>query len=389
MISMDGHRLGCAMAMLLLAVGGKSMAQQGESSQPTKPFLLVEGEFDRNHVSDLYTFEMNGKLIKRLTSEPLPGNYLAAVAPGLGDPYFSSSALFGISLRQNILMAVNVGDVRLPALSPDGKTIAFVTTPEAPPGSDNGANRRGTGEYSGPPLFLRVQTGINSSPRSSMHFPLPAGVVPSEMTFTPDGQHVLITHWAGDLTAQLLLVDLKNGATRTALAADGLPYSYYAPAFAPDGKSLLVVRENFSAGLWDIVSFAWPDAKTPTVIVTAPRGVSLSTPMFLADGKRFLFFQEDTLARATLDGKTIDPLFGDLIQEARGWVPAVVDRRRPVRAGWIPQVVARYFAHVEWRPRGTPTADPAADLVVIDVQTGQRTTVPMPSGRVRKAVVVE
>ncbi len=394
--SMNAYRLRFPMAMLLLALGGNAIAQQSESGQPAKPFLLVEGWFDRNYdrsyAPDLYTFEMNGKPIKRLTSEPLPASELAAVAPGLGDPYILStfvySAFFGVSLRQNILMAVHAGHVRVPAISPDGGTTAFVIAPETPPGGDTGASSRQRGdEYSGPPLILRVQPGIAGSPWRPTQFPLPAGVVPSEMTFTPDGEHVLITHWAGDLTAQLLLVDLKNGATRTVLAADGL--SYYAPAFAPDGKSLLVVRENFNTGFWDILSLAWPDAKTPTVILTAPRGVSLSTPVFLADGKRFLFFQEDTLARATLDGKTIDPLFGNLIQESRGWVPAAVDRRRPVRAGWIPQVVTRYFAHVEPRERETPTAAPTADLVVIDVQTGQRTTVPMPSSQIRKAAVVE
>jgi hypothetical protein len=207
------------------------------------------------------------------------------------------------------------------------------------------------------------------------------------MTFTPDGEHVLITHWAGNRTAQLLLVDLKDGASRTVLASEGL--SYYGPAFAPDGKSLLAVREDFAAGRWAIVSLAWPSGKDLAVIVTAPRGVSLSTPIFLADGKRFLFLQDDTLVRATLDGKIVEPIFGRLDQKDRQWNPGLVDRRRPGRAGWTPQVVDRYFARVEWRERETPTADPTADLIVIDVQTGQQTRVPMPSDRIRIAVVVE
>ena len=52
--------------------GSDAVAQQREAGQITKPFLLVEGRFDRKYVDDLYAFAMDGTLIKRLTSEPLP-----------------------------------------------------------------------------------------------------------------------------------------------------------------------------------------------------------------------------------------------------------------------------------------------------------------------------
>ena len=60
-----------------------------------------------------------------------------------------------------------------------------------------------------------------------------------------------------------------------------------------------------------------------------------------------------------------------------------------MRAGWLPRVVTRYLARVEYRERESPAADPLTDVIVIDVQTMQRTTIPMPAGLVRAAVVVE
>ncbi len=379
------------LAMLLLTFGGNAIAQQSESGQPAKPFLLVEGWWDRNYVSDLYTLEMSGKPIKRLTSEPLPTNRLVAVAPGTGDPYFvaNAMALYRLSLRGNILASVHSQNIGAIAISANGSTAAIVVSPDVPPGGAYVSPAPGRAlATTDPPLNLRVTPSLAGSTWRPVQFPLPAGVAPTEMTFTPDGEHVLITHWAGGRNAQLLLVDLKSGTTRTVLAADGV--SYYGPAFAPDGKSLLAVREDLTAGRWAIVSLAWRESTAPAVILTAPRGVSLSTPIFLADGRRFLFQQNDALARATLDGKTIDALFGNLEQKDREWRPGLVERRgRSNRASWIPQVVTRYFARVVPRERETPTADPTADLVVIDVQTGQRTMIPLPSNRIKAAVVVE
>ncbi len=71
---------------------------------------------------------MDGKLIKRLTSEPLPTNHLIAVAPGRGDPFFeaNASAFYGLSLRGNVLRSVHSSGIGAAAISPDGNTIAFV-----------------------------------------------------------------------------------------------------------------------------------------------------------------------------------------------------------------------------------------------------------------------
>ncbi|MEQ1891703.1 MAG: hypothetical protein ABL998_04110 [Planctomycetota bacterium] len=366
-------------------------AQQGEPGQLPKPFLLVEGEFDRNCVSDLYAFEMDGTLIKRLTSEPLPTNHLVAVAPGRGDPFFvaNASAFYSLSLRHNVLTSVHSANVRVAAVSPDGSMTAFVIAPEAPPGIETAApSGVRAGDSAAAPLIVRVMPVLAGSRWRPTQFALPAGVVPSEMTFAPDGDHVLITHWPGDRTAQLLLVDLRSGGTQTVLADEGA--SYHEPVFAPDGKALLAVREDLGAGRWSIVSLAWPVGNAPAVILTGPNGVSLSTPIFLADGTRFLFHQESALARATLDGKTVDALVGTLDTKDRDW-HSILDicRARPARAGWLPSVVNRYFARVEYREREDQAADPLADVIVIDVQTAQRTTIPMPAGLVRAAVVVE
>jgi dipeptidyl aminopeptidase/acylaminoacyl peptidase len=371
---------------------GEAVAQLSGPGAVPKPFLLVEGWFDRAYVSDLYSFNMDGTLIKRLTSEPLPTNQLAAVAPERGDPFFiaNASAFYGLSLSHNILISVHSANVRVPAISPDGNTAAFVIPQETRSGADTRAPRIEHAGDSAAPLLVRVMPVSARSSWRPTQFPLPADVDnPSEMTFTPDGEHVLITHWPSGRTARLLLVDLRSGASQAVLADDGL--SYYEPTFAPDGTSLLAVREDLNAGRWSIVSIGWPAAKAPAVVLTAPRGVSLSTPIFLADGKRFLFDQEGSLARATLDGKTVEALVGNLDQRDRDWSSreSVFDRRRPTRAGWLPRVVTRYFARVEWREPGSLTADPAAVVTVVDVQTKGRTAIPMPSGQVRAAIVVE
>jgi hypothetical protein len=67
-------------------------AGSAETGQIVKPFLLVEGRFDRNYVDDRYAFTMGGRLIKRLTGEPLPASQLVAVAPVSGDPFFVGNA---------------------------------------------------------------------------------------------------------------------------------------------------------------------------------------------------------------------------------------------------------------------------------------------------------
>ena len=372
-----------------------ALSQQNEPAQIPKPFLIVEGWFDRNYVSDLYAFGMDGKLIRRLTSDPLPTNQLAAINPGRGDPFFvaNASALYSLTLRINYLHSLHSANARTVAVSPDGNTAAFVIEIEAPAGSSSTTQRDRAAAAGNvrprSPLAVRVVPVLAASNWRPTQFPLPEGIDPSEMTFTPDGEHVLITHWPASNVARILLFDLKTGTSQPVLAETGL--SFYQPVFAPDGKSLLAVREDFAAGRWSIISLPWPATKEPTVVLSSPRGVPLSMPIFLADGKRFLFQQNNALARATLEGKEIEPLFGELEQQDRNWDlrGVFIDRSRPMRPGWLPRVVTRYFARVEWRERQNPTASASADLILIDVQTKQNKRIPMPSGELRVAVVVE
>ena len=377
----------------------RSVADIATSTQRpsiAKPHLIIEGWLDRNYTSDLYAFDFEGKLLRRLTSEPLPACDLVAVARSGNEIFFvgNASALYGLSLRNDVLWSLHSEGVLAPAVSPRGEAIAFVVTPEAwsitPPTARADAGAR--------PLALRVRPVLGGSRwRTPVQFSLPSTVVPSEMTFAPDSLHVLITSWARGGNAQLVLADLTTGAI-TPVISDSR-YSYYQPVFAPDGKSLLAVREDLDAGRWSIVSIPWPIASSgeaganrATVVLTGPRGVSISTPIFMADGKRFLFHQNDALARATLDGKTVEPLAGNLDQNDRQWSPLMrhlVDRAQPTRASWLPSVVTRYFARLEYHPRTDFSAPATADVIIIDVETKERRVVPIPRRALQAAVIVE
>jgi hypothetical protein len=370
-----------------------AVAKSNEQEGIPKPFLLIEGWLDRNYVSDLYAYSLDGKLIRRLTSEPLPTCGLVAITPGGTEVFFvaNASALYGLSLRHNVLWSLHSSNAETPAVSRLGDAIAFVTRTDAPPGTTRGAV---PANAAGRPLALRVRPLFAGGPSQ---FLLPADVVPSEMAFAPDGQHVLIANWVRGGNAQLVLANLTTGAI-TPVIADAR-FSYYQPVFAPDGKSLLAVREDYHNGRWSIVSLPWPAvrggtgaANAPTVLLTGPLGVSLSMPIFVADGKHFLYHQEDALVRATLDGKSVEPLAGAFDQKDREWFPGMGNlgnRVRPTRPSWLPTVVTRYFARVEWHERKDSSAPAMADLIIIDVQTKERRVVPIRAGNFRAAVVVE
>jgi hypothetical protein len=213
---------------------------------------------------------------------------------------------------------------------------------------------------------------------------------PAEMVFTPDGGQVLITYWPNYGSGRIIRVDLKSGDATTLLGDDH--FSYNGPVFAPDGRTLLVVREDLDAARWSIVALPWPAANSPTAIITGPRGIRLSEPIFLGDGNRFLFRQRDALASATLDGRNVEALFGELDQkdvEGPFLRNMGVRRSNPVRPGWLPHVVTRYLATTQPRERASPTAPPQADVVLYDLQTRQRTVIPLANGQVKRVVVVE
>jgi hypothetical protein len=96
------------------------------------------------------------------------------------------------------------------------------------------------------------------------------------------------------------------------------------------------------------------------------------------------------LARATLDGQTVESLSGDLDHNDHAWGGGlVIDGSLPVRPGWLPTVTTRYFARVERREREDAGGPPHADVIIIDLLTKERRVVPMPAGMIHAAVVVE
>jgi len=338
----------------------------------TKPYLLVQAWYDRPHVSDLYAFDFDGKLLRRLTREPLPACSMAAVCPETGDVAFvaNASALYCLAVRHNILIALNAGDVGPVAISQRGEAAAFVV----------GAFDR----TADPSRRVRVRPLVAGSPVKRCEVPLNADQDPSDLAFSPDATQLLITTWIGS-RAQVSICDLATRKLRPILADANL--SYCQPTFSPDGKTVLAVRTDPAAREWSIVAHALATGDV-TILRTAPRGRPLSVPIYTADGKLIVFAQDSALARMNADGQAVEPLVGQLDPTPHpdhidGVRKLSVDKGvRATRGPGTPPFVTRHLVHFEWE-------NDAARVSVIDVRAKTVKLIQLPKGRVLRAAVVE
>ncbi len=350
---------------LLLTLCLAAAALRAAEAPPAlpKPFIIVEAWHDREYCSDLYAYDFEGRLLRRLTQKPLPSCSLQAVAGDGGQVTFvaNASALYNLNMRWESLVALHGGDADAVAMPADGKGVAYVA--------------RGFQKDAG--QFLYVQPLVAGAPFKKIELPLKE--TPAEMVFAPDGKRLLLTIWTGG-RARIDSGDLESRKI-AGWMSDGR-VSYCQPTFAPDGRSVAAIGENLETGEWTIVSKAWPEGEI-RVLRAGPRGVPLGLPIFTADGQYLLFWQSGIWARMPAGGGGAEGLSGDLDDRPRAPIPrGLMDRPRPMRGGSLPLSVGRWFAYIEHE-------QPDGKLVLIEVRTKEKKTVPLPKGKVVRAVVVE
>lgn len=342
-------------------------ARAGETAEPLpRPFLLVEAWQDRPYCSDLYAFQFDGRLLKRLTAEPLPTCSLESVGRDVVTFVGNASAFYSLSLKHGVIGALHAGNVETSVISVDGKGVAFVA---------GGFPDRGRG-------ILCVRPLVAGSPFIPVEFPLPdTGSEPhsdrfAEMVFAPDGESLVLSSWTA-AQAAIVRCDLKAQRLETLLSDPAV--SYYSPALSRDGNTLVCIREDRRSDEWDLIA-STKKGKVIRTLFRAPTGVALYHPVFADDGRTLVFEMEGVLVRMPASGGVAEGLSGELelIPRPRGLRCA----SWPGRAASMPSVAGRWIAWVD-------RTDTTAVLYVIDVRTKEKRIVPLPKGNLLKAVVVE
>jgi hypothetical protein len=331
-----------------------------------RPFLIVEMTMERSHVSDLYAFNFEGRLLKRLSPESLPSCSLAGIGPDSVTFVANASAFYDLSLRHGQINALHAGYVETAGVSLDGNGVAHVSS-----GSEDG-NRR----------FLRVRPLLAGSPYGSMEIPLPGAILDPaserfrELLFAPDGRSIVLSSWTG-LRASILRFDLKERDLKTWLSDPVI--SYYSPAFSPDGQTMVCVREDPRSGEWALV-VAPVTGREARPLLTAPAGAALYCPVFADEGRFLVFEMDGVLARMPASGGAAEGLSGQL-----DWRPrdrGLNCRTWPGRPDSKPPVAGRWIAWIDRTQQG-------GTLQVIDARTKEKRIVRFPGKNLRAAVVVE
>ncbi len=353
-----------ALALLLSALTG--YAQNGPPPVPwPKPYLIVEAWGDRQYVSDLYVYDLNGKRLARLTQEPLPSCYSPVLSPDGSELVFTANAmnLYALSLRYNLINALYVGTPGAAAFSADGRRLAFVgrTSDAAPRASLNVS-----------PLYEEA--------KKTPVAPIPLDADPNDiqdLAFSPERSRIVYAQWHGD-KADLKVCDL---ATRTcSMLLSQTERSFYEPIFAPDGKTLLFVREDHE--VCSLMSLRWPE-KNPSVFKTFPRGYDLSMPTFTRDGKHIVFSLGGVIGWMDTNGDHTEGLSRPLPVTDLPPMRGFRDRARPVRApgAWL-DVSQNYVVYREWK-------DEKSALMMVDLRTKAIRKVPITANHIGAALLVE
>jgi dipeptidyl aminopeptidase/acylaminoacyl peptidase len=156
--------------------------------------------------------------------------------------------LFDIGSGRSELLTPGDHDEQLPAWSPDGRSIAYVTKRGADP--DRHLN------YD---IYL-IETRAGAAERQLTHF-TGADLDPyweSYPAWSPDGRHIAYLRGGADRWIyyapwQLAVVDVASGVEVLPAAIDRC---FFKPRWAPDGRSLYVLVEQ--SRVTHLVQVAWP-----------------------------------------------------------------------------------------------------------------------------------
>lgn len=174
--------------------------------------------------------------------------------------------------------------IQTPALSPDGRTLAFSA-------------------------LARIYTARLSGPKSSEP---PARLTPGddaefEPAWSPNGEWVAYVVWSAGAGGKLMRVRADGSGAPEPLTADGAYYS--SPTFAPDGHSIFVLRANaydqlhraadFTPFAADLMEIELDGARRQRVVAS---GLMRSGAQFTAESGCLYLNESDGLYRVPLHG---------------------------------------------------------------------------------------
>ncbi|MFL5541679.1 MAG: TolB family protein, partial [Longimicrobiaceae bacterium] len=198
-------------------------------------------ESDRESFRDLYRIDADGSGLRRLT-ENREGNFDPAVSPDGRWIAFVSSRDGDAEIY--VMRADGGGERRLtafhrddwgPRWSPDGRTLAFLSNRE-------GADRvflvspDGTG-------LRKLSAGTDSAGTDSAAAPWQE----ADPAWSPDGTHIALTRHLRPGESHVRIVDVRTGGAREVRGAEAASQ----PAWSPDGRHLAFTAGSAGdAELW-------------------------------------------------------------------------------------------------------------------------------------------
>jgi Tol biopolymer transport system component/predicted Ser/Thr protein kinase len=148
-------------------------------------------------------------------------------------------------------------DDRSPAWSPDGRFLAFVRV-----------SKEGKGAYYVIPALGGVERRVADIPQSPTHRPAPTA------DWTPDSKSLVLVDTSVDPPA-LALVSLADGNKKRLTTPPANSLGDYLPAVSPDGKWLVFDRvPAITLYRWQVVPFAQAAASRPTQVLTTESGAT-------------------------------------------------------------------------------------------------------------------